>query len=310
MLTIARMRLPVCPVHAPLRTRFANAAIRSSTACTSAHDVASVDHDRGRARRTQRDVQDGPVLGDVDAITAKHLPRCARGTATPRRARTIERASRPSRDASSSRRTSPAASATNRVPRAASAANSDRRCTARISSACALSARHSGSAVSVSGRTRRTWRARWSCRNRIRREWLAFDRDSAPTYTSRDEQPIPAVAGTAVSARRAIVNLDRSETDHEPVLDDADATSARVSACWCFDSRSGAVFIVHGGQKLFVMGPSGTGGMLTQMGIPGASVIGPVLSFVEPLAGVGVLLGLAHASRRYSRSRPTCSARS
>ena len=52
-----------------------------------------------------------------------------------------------------------------------------------------------------------------------------------------------------------------------------------------------AVFIVHGGQKLFEMGPSGTAGMLTKMGVPGASLIGPPLSFVEPLAGVGVLLG-------------------
>ena len=53
-----------------------------------------------------------------------------------------------------------------------------------------------------------------------------------------------------------------------------------------------AVFIVHGGQKLFIMGPSGTAGMLMQMRIPGAGVIGPILSVVEPLAGVGVLLGL------------------
>ena len=54
----------------------------------------------------------------------------------------------------------------------------------------------------------------------------------------------------------------------------------------------GAVFIVHGGQKLFMMGPSGTGGMLMQMGVPGAAVIGPILSVLETLAGVGVLLGL------------------
>jgi putative oxidoreductase len=53
-----------------------------------------------------------------------------------------------------------------------------------------------------------------------------------------------------------------------------------------------AVFIVHGGQKLFIMGFSGTAGMLMQMGIPGAGVIGPILAVVEPLAGVGVLLGL------------------
>jgi len=54
----------------------------------------------------------------------------------------------------------------------------------------------------------------------------------------------------------------------------------------------GAVFIVHGGQKLFQMGPSGTARMFTQMGIPAAGVIGPIIAFVEPLAGVGVLLGL------------------
>ena len=54
----------------------------------------------------------------------------------------------------------------------------------------------------------------------------------------------------------------------------------------------GAVFIVHGGQKLFIMGPSGTGGMLMQMHVPAAGIIGPILSVVEPLAGVGVLLGL------------------
>ena len=30
-----------------------------------------------------------------------------------------------------------------------------------------------------------------------------------------------------------------------------------------------AVFIVHGGQKLFEMGPSGTAEMLTKMGVPG-----------------------------------------
>ncbi len=54
----------------------------------------------------------------------------------------------------------------------------------------------------------------------------------------------------------------------------------------------GTVFIIHGGQKLFMMGPSGTAGMLMQMGVPAAGVIGPMLAFLEPLAGVGVLLGL------------------
>ena len=54
----------------------------------------------------------------------------------------------------------------------------------------------------------------------------------------------------------------------------------------------GAVFIVHGGQKLFEMGFAGTTNMLTQMNIPGAAVIGPALAIIEPLAGVGVTLGL------------------
>lgn len=54
----------------------------------------------------------------------------------------------------------------------------------------------------------------------------------------------------------------------------------------------GAVFIAHGGQKLFVFGFAGTAGMLTRMDIPAASVIAPVLTVVEPLAGVALVLGL------------------
>ena len=72
MLTTLRMRLPVWPFHAPLRTRFAKSAIRSSTACTSRHDVLAVDHDRRAARRAQRHVQHRPVLGDVDLLAAEH----------------------------------------------------------------------------------------------------------------------------------------------------------------------------------------------------------------------------------------------
>jgi len=54
----------------------------------------------------------------------------------------------------------------------------------------------------------------------------------------------------------------------------------------------GLVFVVHGGQKLFVMGPSGTAGMLGQMGIPGAALFGPLLAVIEPLAGLAVIFGL------------------
>lgn len=53
-----------------------------------------------------------------------------------------------------------------------------------------------------------------------------------------------------------------------------------------------AVFIVHGGAKLFQMGPSGSGEMLVKMGVPRGAIVGALLAFVEPLAGVGVLLGL------------------
>jgi hypothetical protein len=71
MLTTLRMRLPVKPCHAPLRTRSANAAMRSSTACTSGTTLA-VDHDRRVARRAQRHVQHGAVLGHVDLVAAEH----------------------------------------------------------------------------------------------------------------------------------------------------------------------------------------------------------------------------------------------
>ncbi len=36
------------------------------------HDVLPVDHDRLAARRAQRDVQHGAVLGDVDLLAAEH----------------------------------------------------------------------------------------------------------------------------------------------------------------------------------------------------------------------------------------------
>ncbi len=53
----------------------------------------------------------------------------------------------------------------------------------------------------------------------------------------------------------------------------------------------GSVFIVHGGQKL-MMGFGATTGMLVNMGVPAASLIGPLLAIVEPLAGIALVLGL------------------
>ena len=54
----------------------------------------------------------------------------------------------------------------------------------------------------------------------------------------------------------------------------------------------GLVFLVHGGQKLFMMGLGRTAGMLSQMGVPGASLLGPLLAIAEPLAGVALVIGL------------------
>ncbi|HEX6050901.1 MAG TPA: DoxX family protein [Gemmatimonadaceae bacterium] len=54
----------------------------------------------------------------------------------------------------------------------------------------------------------------------------------------------------------------------------------------------GVVFIVHGGQKLFQLGFAGTTAMMSQMSVPAAGIVGPLLAIVEPLAGVALVLGV------------------
>jgi putative oxidoreductase len=54
----------------------------------------------------------------------------------------------------------------------------------------------------------------------------------------------------------------------------------------------GLVFLMHGGQKLFVYGLSGTAGAMTQMGIPLPGVAAVVVTFVELLGGLAILTGL------------------
>ena len=78
MLTTLRIGLPVWPVHAPLRTRLAKSAIRSSTAWTSGTTFSPSTRIDALARGAQRHVEHGPLLGDVDLVAARTWRRCGR----------------------------------------------------------------------------------------------------------------------------------------------------------------------------------------------------------------------------------------
>ena len=54
----------------------------------------------------------------------------------------------------------------------------------------------------------------------------------------------------------------------------------------------GLVFIMHGGQKLFVFGPSGTAGYFNSIGIPAAGLMGPFVGGVEFFGGIALVVGL------------------
>lgn len=53
----------------------------------------------------------------------------------------------------------------------------------------------------------------------------------------------------------------------------------------------GAVFIAHGGQKVFVYGIDGVTAGLTQSGMPAAAIVAPLIAFGELLGGIALVAG-------------------
>lgn len=54
----------------------------------------------------------------------------------------------------------------------------------------------------------------------------------------------------------------------------------------------GLVFLMHGYQKLFVMGLDGVTGFMTQVGVPMPGISAVVVTIAELAGGVAILLGL------------------
>ncbi len=72
ILTTFLMRLPVWPFQAPARTRVGKFGHLVEHGMHLRHDVLAVHRDRRPLRRTQRDMQNGAVFGDVDLLAAEH----------------------------------------------------------------------------------------------------------------------------------------------------------------------------------------------------------------------------------------------